>query len=492
MKAVELRSITKRFGRTTANDNVNFDLDQGEVHAVLGENGAGKSTLMNILSGLYQPDAGEIFVRGQEVRFRSPGEAIAVGIGMIHQHFMLIQSHTVLDNIILGTSLPLFLNRKKLAEEVSALCQRLNFHVDLNVRVWQLSTGEQQKVEIIKTLYRGARILILDEPTAVLTPQESENLFEVLRSMKANGYSVVFISHKLNEVLSIADRITVLRGGRLVETIRNQNVRKEELARLMVGRNITTDVVARRAVSDEAETVLRMEGVTARNDRRLVALNNLSLTLRSGEILGIAGVAGNGQLELAEVVTGLRKAESGYIYVMGENVTGKSVKEIIELGTAYIPEDRINVGSIGTLGINDNVLLKCYDLFSFLNAVEISTYSAGLMDRYDVVYSSLSAPVRYLSGGNLQKLILSRELREIPKLLIAAYPTRGLDVGAIEYVRKVLTHCRNSGSAILLISEDLDELLALSDRIGVMYEGELTFMPTGDVHKIGLAMAGSK
>ena len=446
---------------------------------------------MNILSGLYQPDSGQILVRGQEAGFRSPRDAISMGIGMIHQHFMLIQSHTVLDNVVLGTRLSAFLNRKKLADEVSDFCQRLNFQINLNARVWQLSVGEQQRVEIVKALYRGARILILDEPTSVLTPQESEDLFEILRSMKNEGYSIVFISHKLGEALSIADRITVLRKGRLVDTIRNRDVRKEELAKLMVGREVGMNDAGRMpALPGEAEAVLRMENVTARNDRRLVALDGVSLTLHSGEILGIAGVAGNGQLELAEVIAGLREAESGSIHILGRDVTKKSIKEIIEMGVAYIPEDRINVGSIATLGIYDNILLKCYDLFSFLDVSEISKCSKDLMDRYNVTYSTLSTPVRHLSGGNLQKLILARELREIPKLLIGAYPTRGLDVGAIEYVRKILIDCRDSGSAIILISEDLDELLAISDRIAVMYEGKLTFMPAKDINSIGLAMAG--
>jgi ABC-type uncharacterized transport system ATPase subunit len=491
MKAVELRSITKRFGGTTANDRVDLDLNQGEIHAVLGENGAGKSTLMNILSGLYQPDSGEIFIQNQKVHFKSPRDAIRMGIGMIHQHFMLIQSHTVLDNIILGTRLPLFLDKGKLADQVSDFCRHLKFQISLKARVWQLSTGEQQRVEIVKALYQGAQILILDEPTSILTPQESESLFDILRSMRDEGYSIVFVSHKLGEVLSIADRITILRKGRLVNAIINQNLRQEELARLMVGRDVMLDAGGQRAAPGEAEMILRMEDVTARNDRRLIALNGVSLALHSSEILGIAGVAGNGQSELAEVITGLRKTESGSIQILGQDVTNASAKDIIELGAAYIPEDRINVGSVGSLDIRDNIMLKCYDLFSFLNSAEISEYSESLVNKYGVVYPDLSTPVRHLSGGNLQKLILSRELRETPTLLIASYPVRGLDVGAIEYVRNVLVDCRNNGSAILLISEDLDELLALSDRIAVIYEGKLTFMPTRDVHTIGLAMAGS-
>jgi ABC-type uncharacterized transport system ATPase subunit len=494
MNVVELRSITKRFGRTMANDSVDFDLEQGEVHAVLGENGAGKSTLMNILSGIYRPDSGRIIVRGQEVRFNSPRDAISMGIGMIHQHFMLVQSHTVLDNIILGTRLPIFLNRKKMTDRILDRCQRLNFDINLNARIWQLSTGEQQRVEIVKALCRGTRILILDEPTAILTPQESEALFGILRTMRSDGYSIVFVSHKLGEVLSISDRITVLRKGKLVDTVPNESLQKAELAKLMVGRDISLDVGARHVLPLQAkmEPVLKLENVTARNERRLVALDNVSLTLHSGEILGIAGVAGNGQLELAEVITGLRKLGSGSIYALGRRITDKSVREIIELGLAYIPEDRISVGSIATLGIPENVLLKCYDLFSFLDSNGINSYSENLMDRYGVVYSDLSTPVRHLSGGNLQKLILARELREIPRILIAAYPTRGLDVAAIEYVRKVLVDCRDGGSAILVISEDLDELLALSDRVAVIYEGKLTFIPTKDIHKIGLAMGGAR
>jgi ABC-type uncharacterized transport system ATPase subunit len=297
-------------------------------------------------------------------------------------------------------------------------------------------------VEIIKALYRGARILILDEPTAILTPQESEALFGILRTMRSDGYSIVFVSHKLGEILSISDRITVLRKGKLVDTVRNENLQKGELAKLMVGRDVSLDVGARHVVPLQAnmEPILKLENVTARNDRRLVALDNVSLTLHSGEILGIAGVAGNGQPELAEVITGLRKVDSGSIYALGREITNKSIKEIIELGLAYVPEDRISVGSIGTLGIPDNVLLKCYNLFSFLDSTEINSSSENLMGKYEVVYSDLSIPVMHLSGGNLQKLILARELREIPRILIAAYPTRGLDVSAIEYVREVL--CR--------------------------------------------------
>jgi simple sugar transport system ATP-binding protein len=491
MKLVELRSITKRFGNTIANDNIDFSLDQGEIHAILGENGAGKSTLMNILSGLYQPDDGKIILSGQEVSFNSPADAIQMGIGMIHQHFMLIQAHTALENIILGTHSPLFLNRKKLSDEISKFCRRLNFRIDPNAHIWQLSTGEQQRVEIIKALYGGANILILDEPTSVLTPQESNSLFKTLKSMRDSCYSIVFISHKLREVLSIADRITILRKGKRIDTIENQDLSEEKLTRMMIGRNVLSGTDSQRAVAEKSEEILWLENITARNNRRRIALDDVSLTIHSGEVLGIAGVAGNGQSELAEVISGLRKAESGEIYMMGKKVTGKSEKEIADLGVAYIPEDRVEVGTVNSMSIIDNILLRCYDSFSFFNGKdEIAEYSKKLIDRYKVSYSNLSAPVRSLSGGNLQKLILARELRKTPKLLIAACPTRGLDVGAIEYVRQVLLDCREKGSAILLISEDLDELLDISDRIAVMYEGKLAIMPDKNVEKIGSAMAG--
>ncbi|MBC8233540.1 ABC transporter ATP-binding protein [bacterium] len=504
---IELHGITKRFGSVVANDQIDFFLKYGEIHALLGENGAGKSTLMNILSGRYRPDSGEIFVRGKEVNFKSPKDAIDAGIGMIHQQFMLVSAHTVLDNIILGKRLPIVLNRKKLAKEISEFCERHQFSVNLKARIWQLSVGEQQRVEIVKTLYQGAEILILDEPTAVLTPQEAAELFEILRSMRTEGYSIIFISHKLGEVLSISDQITVLRKGKIIDTFTNEGIQRKDLVKLMVGREIDEfpqlePIPAGRSTSvgkippdlkigDVLDReILKIENVTAKNDRQLIALDELSLTLHAEEIVGIAGVAGNGQSELAEVITGLRKNESGSIYIDGEDIHGKTVKSIIDSGVAFIHEDRARIASIGNLSIPDNVLLKCYDMFSFFNKSEINKYSEDLMQEYDVIYSNLSEPVKYLSGGNLQKVILARELRENPKLLVAVYPTRGLDVGAAEFVRRRLLECRNSGTAVLLISEDLDELISISDRIAVIYEGRLTFMETRNINEIGLAMTG--
>jgi len=480
MKVVELKTITKHFGNITANDSVDFDLNTGEIHAILGENGAGKSTSMNILSGLYQPDWGDIVVRGEKRRFRSPRDAINAGIGMIHQHFMLIQSLTALDNIILGKKLPVFLNRKNLSLAIIELCDTLNFHISLDARISQLSIGEQQRVEIIKALYHGADILILDEPTSVLTPQESDDLFGILRSMR--NVSIIFISHKLNEVLSIADRITVMRRGKVVGTLPNINLSAGELAKAMIGRNVSFD--HRISEKVEGKQILELKNVKAKNDKGLLALDDVSLELKSGEILGVAGVSGNGQLELAEAINGLRKVESGSVFLDGEDITDISVGETIKKGVAYIPEDRTGMGLIQNFGIIDNMLLKCHKM------PLIGNYAAELAEKYAITYSSLNSPVRNLSGGNQQKLILARELRNIPKLLVAAYPTRGLDVGAIEYVREVIADCRDKGSAILLISEDLDELIAISDRIAVLYEGRLSFVPDKDIHEIGLAMAG--
>ena len=502
---IELHGITKRFGSVIANDQIDFSLKYGEIHSLLGENGAGKSTLMNILSGRYRPDGGKIFVKGKEVNFKSPKDSIDAGIGMIHQHFMLVSAHTVLDNIILGKRSPIVLNRKKLAKEISEFCERHQFSLNLKARIWQLSVGEQQRVEIVKTLYQGAEILILDEPTAVLTPQEAAELFKILKSMRTEGFSIIFISHKLGEVLSISDQITVLRKGRIIDTVTNEGIQRRDLVKLMVGREIDdfsrlepipagrpTSVgkipPLKRGVPDRG--ILKIENVTAKNDRQLITLDELSLTLHAGEIVGIAGVAGNGQSELAEVITGLRKIESGSIYIDGEDIHGKTVKSIIDSGVAFIHEDRAKIASVGNLSIPDNVLLKCYEIFSLFNKSEINKYSEDLMRKYDVIYSNLSEPVKYLSGGNLQKVILARELREIPKLLVAVYPTRGLDVGAAEFVRKRLLECRNSGTAVLLISEDLEELISISDKIAVIYEGKLTFMETRDINKIGLAMAG--
>ncbi len=493
MKAIELKSITKHFGQTLANDSIDFSVDKHEIHAVLGENGAGKSTLMNIMSGLMSPDSGKILIDGRQIKFGSPKDAIKCGIGMVHQHLNLIESQSVLENIILGTKIPFILRQRDFIKPILKLFDLLNTKINLDAKISDLSIGEKQKVEIVKVLYHGAKILILDEPTSVLTPQEVNDLFDVLKSMRDDGHSIVIISHKLGEVLSIADRITVLRKGKLIDTIINDNLKPDDVSGMMFEGDLNLGIDQLESHHPTKE-ILSIENACLSSPQNpdILTLNHISLKISDGEILGIAGVSGNGQLELAEAITGLRKLDSGSIFLDGEDITQKTVKEIIDLGVAYIPEDRIGVGSIQNLCFTDNVMLKCYDDFSFIENKEINEYAEGLADRYNIVYSDLNSPVKSLSGGNLQKVIIARELRGIPNLLVASYPARGLDVKTIDFVRKILRECRKQGSAILLISEDLNELLVMSDRIAVMYGGELSMMPDRNLDEIGLAMAGQK
>jgi simple sugar transport system ATP-binding protein len=496
--AVEMRGIVKRFPGVLANDHVDFDLQVGEIHALLGENGAGKSTLMSALAGLYKPEAGAITVFGQPVSFNSPRDAIAHGIGMIHQHFTLIPSQTVTENILLGLDEPRFVLRlaeydKRMAE----LGERFGLRITPQAKVWQLSVGEQQRVEILKMLYRGVQVLIMDEPTAVLAPQEIEGLIKTLRAMAADGRAIAFISHKLNEVMSVADRVTVLRQGKVTAAgLRTQDTSIPELARLMVGRAVIFDLD--RKPQTPGEVVLQLEDVCADNDKGLPALKNVSLAVRAGEIVGVAGVAGNGQRELAEVITGLRRATAGRIVVSGENVINKSAIAAIHKGVAHVPEDRTHVGSAPNLSITDNVIMKSYRRAPLangwsLNYAEARKTARTLKDEYSILAPSVETSARLLSGGNLQRMILARELSAHPKLLIAMQPTRGLDVGAIEGVQRLLLAQREAGAAILLSSEELEELFALSDRIVVMYEGEIVGeMTEHDTETIGLMMTGAK
>jgi general nucleoside transport system ATP-binding protein len=495
--AVQARGIVKEFPGVRANDGVDFDLRRGEVHALLGENGAGKSTLMNILAGLYRPDAGEIRVDGRPVDFGSPRDAIAAGLGMVHQHFTLVPSQTVTENVLLGLEQPRFLMRERRSEaEIGRLAERFGLKVDPRARIWQLSVGEQQRVEILKLLYRGARILIMDEPTAVLAPQEAEELFATLRSMTAEGRSVVFISHKLGEVLAIADRITVMRRGKVTASgVPAAGATKADLARLMVGRSVLE--VIDRAPFAPGETVLSVEHVLAENDRSLPALRDVSLRVREGEIVGIAAVAGNGQSELAEVITGLRSCH-GEITVRGRSVANRSASAALHRGVAHVPEDRTSVGSAPNLSLTDNLIMKRYRdapvargwLVDDDQARGIATH---LKDEYRIAAPSIDTQVRLLSGGNLQRAILAREIETKPGLLVAVQPTRGLDVGAIETVHRLLLDLRSKGAAILLISEELDEILALSDRVDVMYEGKVVgSFPSeaAEIGRIGLLMTG--
>ncbi len=495
--AVEARGISKAFPGVLANDHVDFDLRRGEVHALLGENGAGKSTLMNILAGLYRPDEGEILVDGVAVAFSSPRDAIAAGLGMVHQHFTLVPSQTVTENILLGLDRPRFLLRERRSEaEVAALAERFGMRVDPRARIWQLSVGEQQRVEILKMLYRGARILIMDEPTAVLAPQEADELFATLRSMTREGRSVVFISHKLGEVLAIADRVTVMRRGVVTAAgLPTAGATKADLARLMVGRSVLETLD--RTPFRPGPVVLAVDGVSATNDRGLAALRGVSLGVRAGEIVGIAAVAGNGQSELAEVITGLRQC-TGSITVAGEPVANASSGRVIAQGVAHVPEDRATVGSAPNLTLTDNLIMKRYREAPvargwLMDDATARTIAAGLKESYSISAPSVDTQARLLSGGNLQRLILAREIETKPGLLIAVQPTRGLDVGAIESVHRLLLSLRQNGTAILLISEELDEVLALSDRIDVLYEGRIvgTFpVDEAEIGRIGLLMTG--
>lgn len=498
--AVEMRRITKRFPGVLANDQVDFDLRVGEIHALLGENGAGKSTLMNILAGLYRPDEGSIAIHGQPALLHSPRDAIARGIGMVHQHFMLVPTQSVTENILLGLPQPRFFMRlRQYDEQVTQLSRVFGLHVDPRAKIWQLSVGEQQRVEILKMLYRGANVLIMDEPTAVLAPQEIEELFKILRKMCAEGKSIVFISHKLAEVMQIADRITVLRKGRVTAAgLHPTETNAAELARLMVGRTVLFSI--EKAPQAVGPVVLSVEDVAAENDKGLPALRGISFQVRAGEILGIAGVAGNGQRELAETIAGLRRCTRGIVRVGGKIISNQPARIAIEDGVAYIPEDRREVGSSPNLSITNNLILKSYRKPPIARGLAIDQPAArrraeGLKAEYDIMAPSVEMPVRFLSGGNLQRVILAREISAGPGLMIAMQPTRGLDVGAIEGVQRLLLDLRRAGAAILLISEELDEIIALSDRIAVLYEGRLVGEIAGEVGEqernlIGLMMIG--
>jgi simple sugar transport system ATP-binding protein len=492
-----MRSITKRFPGVLANDNVSFIAAAGEVHALLGENGAGKSTLMNILSGLYRPDEGSIAIMGKLCVFHSPRDAIKAGVGMVHQHFMLVPSQTVAENVFLGLRETGFvIDRNRMSVEVQRISEQYGLPVDPNAKIWQLSVGEQQRVEIIKTLYRGAQILVLDEPTAVLTPPECEVLFRTLRKMTDEGKTIIFISHKLEEVLSIAQRVSVLRGGRLVATTEARGKTKAELASLMVGRQVLFQL--EKPPTTVGETRLALQDVEALDDKFLPALRKITLEVRSGEILGIAGVAGNGQRELAEVICGLRSTTGGQIKVGGRAVRTASPQAMIAAGVAYVPEDRNSTGSSPNLSIADNLALKAYrtPLYgrgALIDGKSLETRAKTLIDEFSISTPGAATPARKLSGGNLQKVILAREIASQPNVLIAASPTRGLDIGATENVRRILLQERSQGAAILLISEDLDEIFSISDRIAVIYEGQIMGVFAGedaDLATIGLLMAG--
>jgi simple sugar transport system ATP-binding protein len=501
--AVAMRDISKRFGPVVANDHINFEAAWGEVHALIGENGAGKSTLMSILAGLYRPDRGQVEIDGTPVRFRSPRDAIAHGIGMVYQHFMLVEPFTVAENVVLGEQRSgVDLQTARVERELATLSESYSLGVDPRAKIWQLSVGEQQRVEILRLLYLGARILVLDEPTAVLTPQEAGSLVRTLRGMAKQGFSVVFISHKLDEVLEVADRVSVLRRGRVVATTTPAETDRRTLARLMVGRELA-DLVEHPAdepheAAAPREAVLELRGVSALGDKGLPALRNVDLEVRAGETLGIAGIAGNGQRELAEVVTGLRPATGGDVRIDGKLMTNRPAAEIARAGVAHIPEDRLATGLIGGMDLSENAILREYarpPLCSgpFLSDRAVASFTDRLIDDHDVKTPGRWAKLHTLSGGNQQKLLLARELAGQPRLIVAVHPTRGVDVGATEAIHGALRQQRARGAATLLISEDLDEILTLADRIAVLFDGRVMGILSArgaNPEEIGLLMAG--
>ncbi|MFV0439446.1 MAG: ABC transporter ATP-binding protein [Desulfopila sp.] len=494
-----MRHVTKSFPGVIANDDISLSLYSGEVHSLLGENGAGKSTLMNILYGLQQPDTGEIHLHGRRVRLHSPADAIRHGIGMIHQHFMLVPTLTVAENVALGlkSHRSPFVGMKAVSRRIRELAEQYRLQVDPQAYVWQLAVGERQRIEIIKALYRDASILILDEPTAVLTPPEIDDLLTTFKQMVQDGKSMIFISHKLNEVLQISDRITVLRHGRITGETRPAATDREQLAQMMVGRQV--DLSPRWQKVEPGAVMLDIDGLFARGDRGGDAVRNLRLQVKSGEIVGIAGVSGNGQRELAETISGLRKARLGRVKINGTLLDSTSPKAARRAGLAYVPEERMRDGAIGDFNIKENLILLDHGQKRFcrpggvLRQATIKKHCNRLVDEFRVKTPDLDTPTKHLSGGNIQKLILARELSANPKVLIAAQPTRGVDIGAAEYIHQRLVEERARGTATVVISEDLDEIMALSDRIAVMYEGQIMgIVDRHDVSRkeLGLMMAG--
>ncbi len=491
--------ICKSFQGIHANKDINLTVNSGEILGLLGENGAGKTTLMNILYGLYQPDSGQIRINGNPIRISNPVESIDHGIGMVHQHFMLVQNHSVIENIALGyKDTPFFFPKIKIRERVEAFSRQFDFTIDLNQKVWQLSAGEQQRVEIIKALLNGADLLILDEPTSVLTPQEIQELIEILRQMKAEGHSIIFISHKLNEIMDICDRVTVLQKGQIVGGANTADTDKKGLARMMVGRDVAFKVD--REKMSKGDQVLSVEDIHVTGDKGLPAVKGVSFDLYKNEIFGIAGVAGNGQRELAEAITGIRKIDRGKVRVKDSDITNMSPRKIYDYGVSHVPEERIRFGIAPGLFLYDNAILKQHHLkkFSkryFLKYDQVKNHAKSIISDFRVSTHSINNQIRNLSGGNIQKLILGREISEQPELLVASHPTYGLDVGATEFLRQHLLELRKQGSTVLLFSEDLEEIFELCDRVAVIFDGEFMGILDADDERlcdIGMMMAGSR
>ncbi|HGJ7431372.1 TPA: ABC transporter ATP-binding protein [Streptococcus pneumoniae] len=495
---IEMRDITKVFGGFVANDKINLHLRKGEIHALLGENGAGKSTLMNMLAGLLEPTSGEIAVNGQVVNLDSPSKAASLGIGMVHQHFMLVEAFTVAENIILGSELTKngVLDIAGASKEIKALSERYGLAVDPSAKVADISVGAQQRVEILKTLYRGADILIFDEPTAVLTPSEIDELMAIMKNLVKEGKSIILITHKLDEIRAVSDRVTVIRRGKSIETVEIAGATNADLAEMMVGRSVSFKT--EKQASKPKEVVLSIKDLVVNENRGVPAVKNLSLDVRAGEIVGIAGIDGNGQSELIQAITGLRKVESGSIELKGDSIVGLHPRQITELSVGHVPEDRHRDGLILEMMISENIALQTYykephSKNGILNYSNITSYAKKLMEEFDVRAASELVPAAALSGGNQQKAIIAREIDRDPDLLIVSQPTRGLDVGAIEYIHKRLIEERDNGKAVLVVSFELDKILNVSDRIAVIHDGKIQGIvspETTNKQGLGVLMAG--
>lgn len=499
MKVVEMKNITKRFPGMIANKNINFDLEKKEIHVLLGENGAGKTTLMNILYGIYTQDEGDIFINGSKVKIKNPKDAISNGIGMVHQHFMLVRNFTVMENIVLGcepVKSGIVFDKKSAFKKVKEIIDKYEFNIDPEVKIEDISVGQQQKVEILKILYRGADIIILDEPTAVLIPSEIKELEIIMKNLTKEGKSIILITHKLKEVMSMSDRVTIIRRGEVIDILNTKDTSIDELANLMVGRPVNLNVY--KQAENKLSKILEVKDLKAKDSRGVNVLKGVSFDVQSGEIFGIAGVAGNGQSELVEVITGIRKCYSGKIIFDGENIENLTPREIIDKKISSIPEDRHKTGLILQHSLYENSILgmqndKKFKKGMFLDYKSIRKHALDIIEEFDVRTVSENVEASKLSGGNQQKLIVGREIYKNPKLIIAVQPTRGLDIGAIEYIHKRLIKERDSGKAVLLISLELDEVLGLSDRIGVMYDGNIVKVLDRcefDENKVGVLMAG--
>lgn len=497
---IEMREITKVFGEFVANDKINLELRKGEIHALLGENGAGKSTLMNMLAGLLEPTSGEIVVNGQVVKLDSPSKAASLGIGMVHQHFMLVEAFTVAENIILGSELTKngVLDIARATREINELSERYGLAVDPSAKVADISVGAQQRVEILKTLYRGADILIFDEPTAVLTPSEIDELMAIMKNLVKEGKSIILITHKLDEIRAVSDRVTVIRRGKSIETVEIVGATNADLAEMMVGRSVSFKTV--KQAPQPKEVVLSIKDLVVNENRGIPAVKNLSLDVRAGEIVGIAGIDGNGQSELIQAITGLRKIESGSVELKGQSIVGLHPRQITELSVGHVPEDRHRDGLVLEMMISENIALQTYykephSKKGILNYTNIIEYAKKLMQEFDVRAASEIVPASALSGGNQQKAIIAREIDRNPDLLIVSQPTRGLDVGAIEYIHKRLIQERDNGKAVLVVSFELDEILNVSDRIAVIHDGKIQGIVTPETtnkQELGVLMAGGE